>query len=198
MAELLRPGAAGAVVPARDPTRRTSGTLVALRHRGVWVSIDTHLPNSLVGRALGDPSFRRRHGLPDLPWRPEVTVGHSRFDFAAGEPRSREPVALLEVKSANLRVGTEARFPDAPTVRGTRHLRELAAHARGGRWAGVLFVVQRGDVEAVGPNRAMDPAFAAAFDAARSAGVRFSAVRLRVDDRGARLGPAIPVRPRAS
>ncbi|HTT25560.1 MAG TPA: DNA/RNA nuclease SfsA, partial [Thermoplasmata archaeon] len=97
-------------------------------------------------------------------------------------------------KSANLRVGEGALFPDAPTVRGARHLRELGRAARGGTRAAVVFVVQRGDVRSVGPHRRMDPAFGMACDAAVRDGVRFTAVRLQVRPTGAALGPPVPVR----
>ncbi|MCI4366402.1 MAG: DNA/RNA nuclease SfsA, partial [Thermoplasmata archaeon] len=117
-----------------------------------------------------------------------------RFDFGLLREPSGPPVALFEVKSANLRVGREAWFPDAPTVRGTRHVLELARAARSDIRAGVLFVVQRGDVQAVRPHHRMDPAFADACIEAADVGVHFSAVRLILRPGGASLGARLPVR----
>ena len=87
-----------------------------------------------------------------------------------------------------------ALFPDAPTVRGRRHLNELAEIAAGGERAMLLFVVQRADARRVAPARAIDPAFAEALTEARRAGVLLRAVgfRLGADDRARHLGP-LPV-----
>ena len=194
MAELLRPNAVGSMVPAVSAARVTDGTLVSLRHRASWVSIDTQLPNRLVGATLAAPGGAGSLGLAPGRWRPEVPYGTSRFDFARFDGGPGSPTALLEVKSANLRVGSEAHFPDAPTSRGARHVRELASAARRGIEASVLFVAQRSDIAAVRPNRAMDPAFADACDAAAAAGVRFRAARLRVRPEGAHWQSRVPVR----
>jgi sugar fermentation stimulation protein A len=193
MRELLRPGASAWMIPSLDLRRKTVGTLVALRHGRTLVSIDTMLPNRLVGIRLAIPGGAETLGVPGGPWRSEIRFGRSRLDFGIPGPSPDRPEALLEVKSANLRVGRRALFPDAPTARGARHVRELAQAARGGVRAGVLFVVQRGDVGAVGPHRRMDPEFGNACDDAVRAGVTFAAVRLIVRPVGARLGPRLPV-----
>lgn len=193
MAELLRPGARGWMVPFATPGHRTAGQLVAVEHAGTLVSLDTQAPNRLVGRWLATEAGRRRLGVPAGAWRAEARFGRSRLDFAILGERPQAPRALLEVKSANLRVGGEARFPDAPTVRGVRHLQELAEAARRGIDATVLFVVQRGDCRAVGPHRALDPAFGRACDLAARAGVRFRAVRLRVRPDRLAIGADLPV-----
>ena len=132
-------------------------------------------------------------GVPEGPWKPEFRFRRSRLDFGIPGPWAARPRALLEVKSANLRVGPIALFPDAPTARGTRHVQELTAAARAGTVAAVLFVVQRGDVRGVGPYRRMDPEFGRACDQALRNGVTFSAVRLRVRPEGASLGGRLPV-----
>jgi sugar fermentation stimulation protein A len=100
---------------------------------------------------------------------------------------------LLEVKSSNLRVGPLARFPDAPTERGTRHMKALARACRSGIRTDVVIVVQRSDADAFAPNRALDPDFAEAFDRARAAGVGVSAYRLKVRPKELEWGEAIPV-----
>jgi sugar fermentation stimulation protein A len=194
MRELLLPGARGWMVPSADPLRRTAGTLVVLRHGRTLVSIDTQLPNRLVAQRLVSVGGARTLGVADGPWRPEVRYGASRMDFGISGATPARPRALLEVKSANLRVGGAALFPDAPTVRGTRHVRELARAARTGTMAFVLFVVQRADVGSVGPHRRMDPAFGSACDEAVQAGVTFGAVQLVVRPGEARLGRRVPVR----
>jgi len=191
MRELLVPGVTrGYVVPARNPQRATSATLVSVIHEGTLVSIDTMAANRLVARALADGGVGP---LPRTGWRAEVPWGRHRFDFARLDPGSGRPVHLLEVKSSNLKEGRRALFPDAPTERGTRHLDALAEARRAGVRADVVFAVQRSDVEEIAPNRALDPAFAAAFDRARAAGVRTTAYRLTVRPEGVRWGPPMAV-----
>lgn len=190
MEELLVPGATeGWVAPAPGPGRKTRFDLVSVYHDGTLVSVDSRVGNRAARAALD------RHWLPEFgpgPWRSEVRWGHSRLDFAC-EGDGGPPRALLEVKCSNLKVGRFALFPDAPTARGTRHLRELATAARRGIPAGVLIVVQRDDPERFRPNWALDPAFGRAFRAARSAGVVVRAQRLRVYSGRLEWDSAIPV-----
>jgi sugar fermentation stimulation protein A len=193
MAELLRPGAYGWMVGHRRPERRTAGSLMGLWAGKIPVSIDTQLPNRLVARWIAEGDGRRGLGLLAGVWKPEVRYGASRFDLALLGSAGAPPRSLLEVKSANLKVGHVARFPDAPTLRGARHLRELARAARAGIPSTVLFAVQRGDVRAVGPNHARDPEFADAFTAAARAGVRFRAIRLRVRPEAVGVDRELPV-----
>jgi sugar fermentation stimulation protein A len=101
----------------------------------------------------------------------------------------------VEVKSVTLVEGGTARFPDAPTARGARHVRELAQLASTGERAMILFVVQREDARRVTPHRGIDPTFAHALEAARRAGVLLRAARFRLDawGRSSYRGP-LPVR----
>lgn len=188
--ELLRPGARLLLRPAAGGTkRRTRFTLALVRHRGAWVSLLPVLANAVVAAAL------LRDGVPGLRGfrvlEREVVRGRSRFDLLLTGRGARW---LVEVKSATLVESGVALFPDAPTLRGTRHVRELRRHvARGGR-AAVVFVVQRRDARALSPHAGHDPAFAAALREAAGAGVRIYAYACRVTPRGVRLERRIPVR----
>lgn len=192
MEELLVDGVtSGYAVPARSRVRRTSLELVSVRSGHALVSIDTRASNELVRRALV------AGGLPELgpgPWRPEVRWGTSRLDFGVAGAAPGRWRALLEVKSSNLRVGASALFPDAPTARGRRHLRELTRAARQGVRCAVLFLVQRADVGEFRPNAALDPEFALAMEGARRAGVRLVARTVQVEPDRLRLGRRLPVR----
>lgn len=192
MEELLVPGeTTGYAVPVSREGRSTGYDLVSVRAGGRLVSIDTRVANRMVGAALRRGQLRR---FGPGPWRSEVRFGASRLDFGVPSPNGRGYSRLLEVKSSNLRVGSTGLFPDAPTDRGRRHLQELARAARTGVAAGVLFLVQRDDVQEVRPNAALDPEFARAMERAGAAGVQFSAQSISVRPGRLEWGGPLPVR----
>ncbi len=189
MAELLRPGAAGLAHLHAGAGRRTRGVLLLVRHRGRWVGMDARLPNALLAAALRArllPPFRRYDR-----WRAEARVGGSRFDFVGDGPSGR---LVVEAKSCNLVERGVALFPDAPTARGARHLRELARIARRGTRAAVVWFVQRDDASALRPYDEADPVFARAVREAARAGVRPYAFACRMSPQGATVLRRIPVR----
>jgi sugar fermentation stimulation protein A len=188
LGELLRPGARVRVEPAPRGPRKTRLTLTLVRHGPLWVPLVPALANRVLAAALargGVPGLEGAHVLGA-----EIAHGRSRFDFLLGHG-GRE--LLAEVKSVTLVEASRALFPDAPTVRGARHVRELAQRARRGAAAAVVFVVQRPDARCVAPNRATDPLFADALAEADRAGVRLLAYTCRVAARGIRLDSRIPV-----
>lgn len=186
--ELLRPGVGLLLAPSEDPRRRTQYTAVLVRKGRGWVSIVPSLANALFAAALA------RGGAPGLRGARvrarEATRGHSRFDFVL---RHRGSDWLTEVKSASLIEGGCALFPDAPTTRGARHVRELTAHVGAGGRAIVAFVVQCGGAHRLSPHAGHDPAFAAALAQAHRAGVRILAYACRVSPRGIAITRRIPV-----
>ena len=189
MEELLVPGTTrGWVVPSSGPNRRTRWDLVAVRYERATVSIDSRLANRLVGTAL---ALGRLPEFGTGPWTPEVTFGDGRFDF--GRRAGGRVTGLLEVKSSNFRVGRLALFPDAPTLRGVRHLRTLARAARRGIPSGLLFMVQHDRARAFAPNAALDPEFARALGLAHRAGVVLRARSMRVRPQGAEWGRPLPI-----
>lgn len=187
LAEFATPGRRVLVAPAPADAmhRRTTHTQVAFHHGGEWVSILTAKANALAKEAHERGLLPE---LPDGPWKPEVKHGASRLDWLVGD-------ALLEVKSVTLVVDGEARFPDAPTLRGARHVRELAEHARHGGKAFLLFVQQRESGARVRANEATDPAFADALRDAHDAGVGLLGVACRVSPEGVVPTRRIPVVP---
>jgi sugar fermentation stimulation protein A len=157
---LLIPGARLLLAPAPvgGPLRRTAFTAVLAQTGRAWVSIQPALANRIVQFAL------ERGGLPELAGAKvlscELRHGTSRIDFLL---RHRGRDVLTEVKSATWVLGRRALFPDAPTARGTRHVRELAACARSGARAALIFVVQRRDADSLAPTAATAPASARAL-----------------------------------
>lgn len=188
MTELLLPGTPGlAHLPAR-PRGRTAGTLLAVRHRDRWVGVDAGVPNRLFVAALKDGALEPFRGYRirrrEQPW------DGGRVDFALEGPVGP---CLVETKSCNRVDGGVALFPDAPTARGARHLRGLAAAAARGLRCAVVWFVQRDDAGALRPFEEADPGFAAAVAEAARAGVELYAYRCRVTPAAIELGAPIPV-----
>lgn len=164
--------------------RRCPWTVLAAREPGGWVGTVTTYANRVF------PELWRRGLFPELAGTSlaaEVVHGRSRFDFAVDG-------AFVEVKSATLGVGRTVRFPDAVTARGARHCDELGRLALRGAPVAIVFVAQRGDVDAVEPEDAVDPAFGAALRRAAARGVRVLACALELTPRGATRARRIPVR----
>lgn len=195
--ELLRPGVRLLLRPATaGSSRRTRFTLALVRHAGRWVCLVPALANAVFAAALARGGVPGMRGFRVLAR--EVVHGRSRLDLLL---LGRGERWLVEVKSATLVERGLALFPDAPTSRGTRHVRELERHAAGGGRAAVVFLVQRADARAFAAHAGHDPAFAAALRAARGQGVRVLAFACRVTPRGVTLVRRLPVRlsaPRAA
>jgi sugar fermentation stimulation protein A len=174
--ELLSPGARVVLRKEDSPNRKTKYTLVMVYKDGILVSLDTMLPNSLAAEAIGNGRLKEFQDYRIV--RREVQYRNSRFDLLLSRG---ETLCFLEVKSATLVKGRTAMFPDAPTVRGTRHVHHLMEAMDEGYEAAVLFVVQRPDADRFTPNDATDPEFASALRAAKSRGVKLCAYNSQVD-----------------
>lgn len=168
--EVLAPGRA--ILLRRAPRgRKTRWTAVAADLGDFLVSLDSTLPNRAFPRFLSRGIFPELLGFQIVAREPRLGAG--RADFLLS--REGEKV-WVEVKSVTLVEGGLALFPDAPTSRGARHLRELSLRVRKGEKAFVVFVVQRPDAQKFGPNSALDPRFGEAFCQALALGVEFRAV----------------------
>ncbi len=187
--ELLLPGARVTLARSDNPARKTRYDLIAVEKPTpagpLLINMDSQAPNRVAAELL--PRL-----LPDLTLlRPETVYASSRFDFyaeTAGGARW-----FVEVKGVTLEEHGVARFPDAPTQRGARHLRELAAaHAQGYETA-VLFLIQMTSPTRFEPNAATDPAFAAALADAAAAGVHVWAWDCLVTPDTLQPGRPVPV-----
>ena len=184
--ELLIPGARVWCQYHPAPGRKTAWTLLAVEHRGTVVNIDSQVPNRLAA------DFVRSGGLGLMPDRvqPERTFGDSRLDlyYEAGSVRG-----FAEVKGVTLNEDGTARFPDAPTERGVKHLHSLVRAVEAGYRAAALFVIQRGDVTRFEPNQARDPAFAQALREAAAQGVEVRALICTVTPGALEITGEVPV-----
>ncbi len=186
--ELFVPGAPIWVSPAATPGRKTAYDLRLVAHAGVLVSIDARLPAPLLAEAWEAGRLAGFEGYDELTR--EVRSGASRLDLRltrAGE------TCWIEAKSVTLVEDGIARFPDAPTSRGARHLEELMHLRAGGDRTAVVFVIQRADARAFAPHATADPVFAQTLRRAAEAGVEVHAFLCRVSRAEIVLDRAIPV-----
>ncbi len=207
--ELLLPGVPVVVQHHPDAAaqgRKTEYSLIKVAKpvsegNWTWVNIDSQAPNQAafewltkLGQASDEtrlsgasPSAAHDCGLHTphflLPQniRREIRYGESRFDLSFINASSANPW-LMEVKGVTLDVNGTAKFPDAPTERGIKHLDELGSAVKNGFEAAVLFVIQMKGVSAFAPNAATHPEFAEALIRARANGVHIWAYDCVVTD----------------
>jgi sugar fermentation stimulation protein A len=188
LTELLIPGRACWLVEFDDPRRKTRFDLTLVEYAGVLVSVDARLPNVLLAEALAVGRLEPFRGHTDF--KREVRLGESRLDFRLGGAAG---VCWVEVKSVTLVEDGVAWFPDAPTARGARHLRELTAAVGRDERAAAVFVVQRADARRFAPHDQADAAFGEALREAAHAGVGVYAWTCAVDRQTITIAGRIPV-----
>ncbi|MHB8172706.1 MAG: DNA/RNA nuclease SfsA [Thermincolia bacterium] len=189
MKELLVPGVGVYLQYYPLAHRVTQYDLVMVDYGHNLVCIDSRMPNRLLEKALRAGAIEGFEGLTGF--KREAALGSSRLDFMLEYGDKR---VYIEAKSVTLVVDGEARFPDAPTPRGARHLMELTHQAQGGERAAVLFLVQRDDARQFAPNDGTDPEFGRALREADRAGVEIQVWTCRVEPGLVYLNTRIPVR----
>lgn len=189
LGELLLPGAEVLIRNAASPIRKTQWDLMLVKTADTWVSLDSRLPNYLVGQLLRAHQLPPFLGAADI--KAEYAHGKSRLDFGFTDSLGQQ--TLLEVKSVTLVQNGLAMFPDAPTIRGTRHLSELTGAIKEGYRAAVVFIIQRDDAESFTPNRATDPNFSQALRAAEEAGVEIYAWSCKAQANALTLQNPVPI-----
>ena len=184
--ELLLPGARVYLERAEDPARKTLYDLIAVEKGPLLINMDAQAPNKVFGE------WARSGGIPGLTrLRPETTWGSSRFDFYWESATER---GFVEVKGVTLEQDGVARFPDAPTLRGVKHLRELIAARQQGYRAAVCFVIQMTGVKFFSPNDDTHPEFGDALREAARSGVEVWAYDCRVTPSSLVMADPVPVR----
>ncbi|MBP3666779.1 MAG: DNA/RNA nuclease SfsA [Clostridia bacterium] len=176
--ELLPAGATVYLAAAENRAkaqRKTPYDLVAVEKvkpdgTALFINMDSQAPNAIAAEYLPVSGLFGE----DATYRREITHGASRFDFAIDTPD--RPTAYLEVKGCTLEREGIAYFPDAPTERGVKHIKELTAFAKAGHPAYILFVTQMKGVTELRPNDETHPAFGEALREAKDAGVQVIAV----------------------
>ncbi len=185
---LLVPGQKVYLAARAGDGRKTRFDLALVSFNHQLVSVDSRMPSHLLEEDFRDgrlPQFRR---YPRL--RREAVFGHSRLDFLLSGEEGR---CLVEAKSVTLVRRGVARFPDAPTLRGRRHLESLVQAREQGYEAAIIFVAQREDARSFSPHDEIDPRFGQGLREAAARGVRAYAYNCKVSLTEVGLFKEIPV-----
>lgn len=185
--ELLLPGAGIMVQETDKPDRKTKYDLISVWKGSRLINMDAAAPNKVFmewlqsGRLFGDITLIK----------PESSFSASRFDFYVEAEGKR---SFIEVKGVTLEEEGIVRFPDAPTERGVKHLKELISCVKAGYEAYAVFVVQMKGVRYFEPNDSTHPAFGEALREAAKNGVRVIALDCQVTEDSIEISDFVEVR----
>jgi len=184
--ELLTPDAVVYLERSANPRRKTAFDLIAVEKGDLLINMDAQAPNRVFEEWARGGGFS-----PEVTAvRREVPYGASRLDFCLETARG---LHLVEVKGVTLEEGGRAFFPDAPTERGVKHIRELQRAAEEGLEATLFFVVQMAGVRSVAPNDETHPAFGEALREAAAHGVHVLAWDCAVTPESIAIRRPVPV-----
>ncbi|HKI90030.1 MAG TPA: DNA/RNA nuclease SfsA [Draconibacterium sp.] len=175
MKSCLEKGAEVYLTPVNDPNRKTKFTWEMIKINGDWVGINTGNPNKLAFEAVSAGSVPGLEGYTTV--KREVKFDDSRFDIYA---ENEDEQCFIEVKNVTLKEGKYARFPDAVTTRGQKHLKTLMEVKNKGMRAVMLYIIQRSDVEIFAPATDIDPEYARLLKKAVNVGVEVIPMQARV------------------
>ena len=185
--ELLVPGADVFLSVSDNPSRRTKYDLIAVRKGSRLINMDSQIPNDVAEEGLRKiPFFSSVETVTR-----EYRYGNSRIDIMAEGAGKRY---LIEVKGVTLENDGVVSFPDAPTERGAKHVRELIGSMKDGYIPCLLFVIQMDGVEYFEPARSIDPVFSQALKDAKDAGVHIFAYTCTVEPDSIELKDPVEIR----
>ena len=188
MMGLMDPGNPVHLSIGTNPKRKLKYTWEMVKSDGVWVGINTNHPTRLVTEGFESgqiPEFASYQSL-----RREVTSGNSRLDLRL---TGAQGALWVELKNVTLVSNGVARFPDAVTTRGQKHVQELTELCKRGEPAAIFFVIQREDVEFLTPADAIDPKFGRLLREAVRQGVSILAYSWKVTPEAIRMLRKVPV-----
>ncbi len=183
------PGSPVAISIAAGKARKLPYTWELVRCGEAWVSVHTGRTNGFVAEAIQAGAIPELAGYDEI--RREVPYGAERSRIDLLLTKGARP-CFVEVKNVTLREGEVAMFPDAVTIRGAKHLRELTRLAEEGVRAVIFFLVARGDCRAFSAAVGIDPSYATALETAHTSGVEILVYAACVSPAGISLSGRIP------
>lgn len=184
--ELLVPGAEVILEEPGNPGRKTKYDLICVNKQGRWINMDSQVPNKAAREwILSGGLFPEKVNVAA-----ERKYGNSRFDLFVESEKRR---AFIEVKGVTLEDGDIARFPDAPTQRGVKHIEELIRCMEDGYEAYLLFVIQINGIKKFMPNWETHYHFGEALRVAEQKGVKLLAYDCRITEDTIEINEPVPV-----
>lgn len=184
--ELLISGNRVALELSQNVQRKTKYDLIAVYRTDRWVNMDSQVPNTVVSQWMREGNLFSKEAIVVR----EKRYGNSRFDLYVEDGERK---AFIEVKGVTLEENQVARFPDAPTQRGVKHIEELIKCVEDGYEAYLIFVIQMKGVQVLKPNWSTHRQFGEALWRARQAGVKILGYDCRVGADFIHLDQPIPV-----
>lgn len=185
--ELLQPNARVILEKSQNPHRKTKYSLIAVYKNELLVNMDSQAPNTVVWEGITAHKIDEIKDIMIL--KKEVTFGQSRFDLYFEALNKKK--GFIEVKGVTLENQGVAMFPDAPTLRGTKHVREMMRAVKEGYQGFIVFLVQMQGIKYFTPNRIMDKNFSDALKEAKESGVNVLVFDSRVTQNSITLGEKI-------
>ncbi len=189
--EVLLPEALVALNYVPSPKRKTDYDLIAVKKGNMWINIDSQIPNDLAAEGL----LQKKIVLPKLMGeiiylKREYRYGQSKFDIYFETDQGEK--GFVEVKGLTLENQGIGAFPDAPTLRGKKHVLELIETTAVGYHSYLLFIVQFSKIKAATIHQAMQPDFFQAVAQAKQDGVTILAYNCEVDESTIELLGEVP------
>lgn len=188
--ELLMSGVTVYLEEGHNPNRKTKYSVVSVEKDGQIINIDSQSPNLVVFEALQNGFVPLGVTGEITKVKKEVAFSNSRFDIYLETTKEK---GFIEIKGVTLKEGKIAKFPDAPTTRGTKHLLELIKAKQEGYFASAFFLLQMTNCSEITPNVNTDPKFSKALQLASANGVIVQAFDSIVTPSTIRLNKNIPV-----
>jgi len=187
MKSCIEEGAPVLLTRHNDPKRKTQYTWEMIYLNGGWIGINTSVPNILAFEAIRDNRIEKLAGYDRV--KREVKFRDSRFDIFA---ENNSEKCFVEVKNVTLKEDKYARFPDAVTSRGLKHLNTLIEVKKQGMRAVMLYIIQRMDVEVFAPAKEIDPNYSNKLKEAYQKGVEIIPMQAKVSPERIELFRELP------
>lgn len=173
---------------SHNPNRKTKYSLISVWKEDILVNMDSQVPNEVVFNGIKEGKILGFENLKSI--RREMTFRNSRFDIYF---ESLDQKGFVEVKGVTLELDGIARFPDAPTTRGTKHVLEMIEAVKEGYIGIIFFLIQMKGPHIFKLNWEMDKAFSQAVKLASESGVKILAYDSVITDTSIEIGSPIKI-----
>ncbi|MEJ6951604.1 DNA/RNA nuclease SfsA [Natronospora cellulosivora (SeqCode)] len=187
--EILQTGSTVFLEEASNKNRKTKYSLISAYKGDTLINIDSQVPNTVVYESLEQNKIIEIKEIETI--KKEVTFGNSRFDIFF---KNKKGEGFIEVKGVTLEKDRVAMFPDAPTIRGRKHIKEMIKAINSSYQGYIFFLIQLKGVDYFTPNTVMDPDFTAALKLAKDKGVKILAYDCLITTDSIRIDKQIPIK----